>query len=169
MTTSNWSHQGVERIDNTDLEILKLLVRNPQERFSRIAKKVGVSPRTVQKKYRRMKESGIILHSSIIVDLSKLGYQGEATLRIVTAPGFDKAATISALRQIPNIFLITEIIGDHDVMAIAAVKDYPSIVKMVQTIRQLLSIEKAEVDFVTETQFPATKGFNHLFLENTQS
>ena len=156
-------------MDNTDLEILKLLAKNPQERFSRIAKKVGVSPRTVQKKFQRMKEVGVILHSSIIIDLSKLGYQGEATLRIVNAPGYDKAATIDALRRIPNIFLITEIIGDFDVMAVAAVKDYPSIVNMVYTVRQLVSVEKAEVDFVTDTQFPATKGFNQLFLENNQS
>jgi DNA-binding Lrp family transcriptional regulator len=116
-----------------------------------------------------MKESGVILHSTIIIDLSKLGYQGEATLRIVNAPGYDKAITIDALKRIPNIFLVTEIIGDFDVMAIAAVKDYSSIVNMVNTIRQLPSVEKAEADFVTDTQFPATEGFNQLFLENNQN
>jgi Lrp/AsnC family transcriptional regulator for asnA, asnC and gidA len=158
-------------MDETDFEILQLLMKNPQERFSSIAKGVGVSPRTVQKKVQKMKEAGLILRSSIIMDLSKLGYEGEATIRITNAPGYDKATTIEALKGIPNIFIITEIIGDFDIMAIAAVKDYPSIVNMVNTIRQLPSVEKAEADFVTETQFPATTEFNRQLPsgKNTQS
>jgi len=147
-------------MDDTDLKILQLLVKNPQERYSTIAKSTGVSPRTVQKKVQKMKETGVILHSSIIIDLSKLGYEGEATIRITNEPGYDKDTTIDALKAIPNIFIITEIIGDFDVLAIAAVKDYPSIINMVNTIRQLPSVEKAEADFVTDTQFPATTEFN---------
>ena len=147
-------------MDKTDFEILQLLTKNPQEPFSRIARKAGVSPKTVQKKVQNMRKAGIILRSSIIIDLSRLGYEGEASLRITNAPGCDKATTINALKGIPNIFLITEIIGDFDIMAIAAVKDYQSIVNMVNTIRQLPSVEKAEADFVTDAQFPATREFN---------
>jgi Lrp/AsnC family transcriptional regulator for asnA, asnC and gidA len=152
--------QGAESVDGTDLEILQLLVKDPQEPFSRIATKVGVSPRTVQKKVQKMKKERILLGSSIIIDLSKLGYQGEASIQITNVPGYDKATTINALKRIPNIFLITEITGDFDIMAIAAVKDYPSVINMVNAIRQLPSVEKAEVDFVTDTQFPATTKFN---------
>jgi Lrp/AsnC family transcriptional regulator for asnA, asnC and gidA len=147
-------------MNETDLEILRLLMKNPQERFSAIAKKASVSPRTVQKKVQKMKEEGIILRSTIVIDLSKLGYEGEATIRIINAPGYDKAATIDALKGISNVFIITEIIGDFDIMAIAAVKDYPSAIDMVNTIRRLPSVEKAEADFVTDTQFPATTEFN---------
>jgi DNA-binding Lrp family transcriptional regulator len=157
-------------MDGKDLEILQLLVRNPQEPFSRIAKKVGVSPNTVQKKVQKMKEAGMIHCFSIIIDLFKLGYQGEAYLQITNGPGYDKATTIDGLKGIPNIFLITEIIGDFDVMAVAAVKDYQSIVNMVNTIKQLPSVEKVETDFVTETQFPATTKFaEQLTPEKTSS
>jgi Lrp/AsnC family transcriptional regulator for asnA, asnC and gidA len=146
-------------MDETDLAILRLLVKNPQAPFYRIAKKVGVSPWTAQNKVQKMKEEGLILCSSIIVDLSKLGYQGEAYLQITNVSGYDKALTIEGLKGIPNIFLITEIIGDFDILAIAAVKDYQSIVNMVKTIKQLPSVDKVETDFVTETQFPATTKF----------
>ncbi len=146
-------------MDETDLEILRLLVRKPQEPFSRIAKKLGISPNTVQSKVQKMKEAGIIHCFSIIIDLSKLGYQGEAYLQITNAPGYDKATTIDRLKVIPNIFIVTEIIGAFDIMAIAAVKDYKSIVNMVNTIKQLPSVEKVETDFVTDTQFPATTSF----------
>ena len=147
-------------MDGTDSEILQLLTKNPQEPFYRIAKKIGVSPRTVEKRFQKMKEAGTIIHPTIIVDLSKIGYQGEAYLQIVNAPGFEKITTIDALKRIPNIFLVTEIIGNFDILAIAAVKDFRSIINMVNTIRQLPSVEKVEADFVTDTQFPATTGFN---------
>jgi DNA-binding Lrp family transcriptional regulator len=146
-------------MDGTDFEILQLLVRNPQEPFYRIAKKVGVSPRTVQRKVQKMKEAGMIICFSIIIDLSKLGYQGEAYLQISNVPGYDKATTIDELKRIPNIFLITEIMGDFDILAVAAVKDYQRIVNMVATIKRLPSVEKVETDFVTETRFPATTKF----------
>jgi DNA-binding Lrp family transcriptional regulator len=146
-------------MDATDLEILQLLVRNPQEPFSRIAKKVGISTGTAQRKVQKMKESGLIQCFSIIIDLSKIGYQGEAYFQITNSSGYDKATTIDALKGIPNIFIITEIIGAFDILAIAAVKDYQSIVSMINTIKQLPSVEHVETDFVTETQFPATTKF----------
>ncbi len=147
-------------MDKMDLEILRLLMKNPQEHFSTIAKKTGVTQKTVQTKVQKMKEKGIILRSTIVIDLSKIGYEGEATIRITNAPGYDKADTIGALKGISNIFIITEIIGDFDIMAIAAVKDYPNAINLINTIRQLPSVEKAEADFVTDTQFPATTEFN---------
>jgi DNA-binding Lrp family transcriptional regulator len=156
-------------VDKTDLEILQMLTKNPQEHFSSIAKKAGVSPRTVQKRVQKMKEAGVILRFTTIIDLSKLGYQGEATIRITNTPGYDKATTIDALKEIPNIFIIAEIIGDFDIIAVAAVKDYPSIVNMVNTIRQLTSVEKAEADFVAETQFPQTIEFNKQLSQKKQN
>lgn len=147
-------------MDETDLQILQELSKNPQTPFSQIAEKTGVSPRTVQKKYEKMKSKGIILRSSIIVDLSKLGYQGRANLKITNLPSQPKATTINALKKIPNIFIITEIIGDFDILALAAVRDYASIINMVNTVWKLPSVEKIETDFLTDTQFPMTKGFS---------
>jgi DNA-binding Lrp family transcriptional regulator len=47
--------------------------------------KIGVSPKTVQIRYKKLEEKGIILCSSITIDLSKLGYQGKAYLNITNS------------------------------------------------------------------------------------
>jgi DNA-binding Lrp family transcriptional regulator len=60
-----------------DLQILQELTKNSQTPFSRLAKEIDVSPRTVQKRYERMKEEGIILRPTIELDLSRIGYQGK--------------------------------------------------------------------------------------------
>ncbi len=156
-------------MDDLDLAILHELSENPQERFSKIATNVGVSSRTVQKRVQKMKEANVIICSSVILDLSKLGYEGQAVLRIINAPGYEKAVTVEALRKIPNIFLIAETIGDVDIMAIAAVKNYRSIINTINTIRQLPSVEKIDENFVPDTQFPATREFTAQFRTQTDT
>ena len=150
-------------MDNVEVAILRELTENPQLPFLKIAQKIGVSPRTVQQKYQKMKEEGIILRSSIILDLSQLGYQGKAHVMITNMPGHDKTATINALKKMPNIFLITEIIGEFDVLSIVAVRDFTSIIDTLNTIRKLPSVEHAEATFVTDTRFPVGEEFNKLF------
>jgi Lrp/AsnC family transcriptional regulator for asnA, asnC and gidA len=150
-------------MDDIDVSILKELTKNPQIPFLRIAERIGVSPRTVQKKFHRMRDSGIIIRSSIIIDLSKIGFQGKAYLYITNKPAYEKAATINALKQIRNMFMIAEIIGEFDVLAIAAVRSFTGIMEEVDTIRKLPSVDRVEVTFVTDTMFPGPKEFNSLF------
>lgn len=150
-------------MDKIDLQILKELTRNFQMSFSRAAKKIGISPKTLQRRYEKMKKEGMILRSSITMDLSKIGYQGKAYLMITNAPNQDKTMTIDALSQMQNVFLFTETIGDIDVLAIAAVNDFKSIINLVNAIRKLPSVDKVEVDFSTDTAFPVDKEFNELF------
>jgi Lrp/AsnC family transcriptional regulator for asnA, asnC and gidA len=151
-------------MDEIDVKILKELTLDPQIAFLRIAEKTGVSPKTVQKKYQKLKENHTILRSSITIDLSKIGYQGKAYLMITNTPGQDKIVTINALSNIPDVFLITDVLGEFDILAIAAVKDYTHVLNMVNTIRNLPSVEKAEAAFVTDAIFPAGKEFNELLL-----
>lgn len=73
---------------------------------------------------------------------------------------------MDVLKQMQNIILITEIIGgDFDVLAIAAVKDFKSIINLVIEIRKLLSVDQVEVSFTNDASFPVAKDFYELFLE----
>lgn len=147
-------------MDETDLKILKILIKNPQQPYYKISKKIGLSQRCIQKRIQKMHKKNIIIQSTIIIDLTKLGYQGRAQIMINNQQGYSKNITIQALKQIPNIFIITETIGEFDLIAIAAVKDYPNLIKMVNTIKQLPSVANTKINLVTEAQFPITTEFN---------
>ena len=139
------------------------LAEDAQESFLSIAKKIGVSPKTVQTRYERMRREGVILHSGIIVSLSKLGYQGKAYLMIKLVEGKTREEAVAALKQIQNVFLITEIMGgDCDLLALAAVRDYKSIVKLIFGIKKLPSVAQVDVNFTNDTSFPVDKTFNSL-------
>ncbi len=150
-------------MDEIDQKIMKELTKNAQAAFSRIAKKIGVSPQTVQIRYAKMKEEGAILRSAIIVDLLKVGYQGKAELMITNAPNHKKKETMDALKKMRDIFLETEIIGSFDVLAVAAIRDFRSGIKLVNSIRALPSVDHVDVSFTTDTAFPVSRGFTELF------
>jgi DNA-binding Lrp family transcriptional regulator len=152
-------------MDEIDLCILKELVKDGQMPLSTIAKKLGVSPETVRIRYGKMRKERTITHGSVTIDLSKLGYQGKVFLMIKNAPNHDKSKTINALKKIRNIFIISEIIGDFEIIAIAPVKDLNGLKTLVNRIKKLPSVNQVEVTLINDTVFPVNTRFGELFLD----
>jgi len=151
-------------MDELDLRIMKELLKDAQTPFLRIAKKLGVSPETVRIRYGKMKDDGTIKHCSISIDLSKIGYQGKVFLMITNSPNHDKSKTIDALKKMRSIFIISEMIGDFEIIAIAPVKDLDSLKKLVNKIKKLPSVNRVEFTLINNTAFPVNLRFGELFL-----
>jgi DNA-binding Lrp family transcriptional regulator len=149
-------------MDELDIQILKELTKDAQTPFSTIATRIGTSTRTVIQKFERMKKDGIILRSAVTIDLSKLGYQGKAFLKITNAQNQNRKATIDALSKMQNIILSTEIIGDFYVLAVVAVKDFRGIIRLINEVQNLPSVDHVDVSFTDETAFPVGKGFERV-------
>ena len=152
-------------MDEIDLKIIRELIKDAQTPFLRIAKKLGVSPETVRKRYGKMKEEGTIKHCSVSIDLSRIGYQGKVFLMITNAPNYDKSKTIAALKKMQNVFLVSEIIGDFEIIGIAPVKDLNSLRTLVRKIKKLPSVNRVEFTLINDTAFPVNAQFGKLFLE----
>jgi DNA-binding Lrp family transcriptional regulator len=149
-------------MDELDTLILIELIKDPQESFLGIAKRLGTSPYTIGKRYEKMKKEGIIYKSVISIDLSKLGYQGKAFLMITNAPNQEKKKTIEALSKIKNIISVTEIIGAFDVLAIAPVTDLNSIMTLVKEIKELPGVMNVEMTLIKDTAFPLNANFGKI-------
>jgi DNA-binding Lrp family transcriptional regulator len=48
-------------LDEIDRDILRILIRNPQKPFLKIAEQIGISPQTVKKRYDKMKKKKYFL------------------------------------------------------------------------------------------------------------
>ena len=62
------------KLDDTDHDILEMLIENTRTPFTDIAKKLNISAGTVHVRVKKMEESNIIRGSSLVVDYKKLGY-----------------------------------------------------------------------------------------------
>jgi len=150
-------------MDEIDFRILRELLKNAQTPFLQIAKKLDVSPETVRTRYAKLKEDGTIWHCTVSLDLSKLGYQGKVFLMIKNAANHDKSKTIDALKKMANIFIISEMIGDFEIIAIAPIKDLNSLKTLVNNIKKVPSVNRVEFTLISDTAFPVNSRFSELF------
>lgn len=149
-------------MDKLDYLIISELCKDARRSFVKIAKELGVTPYTVRKRYEKMKKEGKIRTSIVSIDLSKLGYQGKAFLMINISAKQDKSLTITGLKKIRNILVITEIIGPFDILAIAPVTDLNSIRTIVNAVKKVPNVQRVEVIFINDTAFPVSASFGEL-------
>ena len=150
------------KIEKLDLLILSELVKDSQMPFAKIAEKLGTSPYTVRRRYERMKKEGIIRRCLVSIDLSKLGYQGKAFLLITISPNGDRTDTISALKKIRNVIVVTEIIGPFHLLAIAPITDVVSIRTLVNEAKRAPNVQRVEIACINDTCYPVNPSFGRV-------
>jgi len=149
-------------MDKIDKKILKLLKENPKMSFLEIAKKLGISSITVQKRYKEMEKKDAIFGTTVMLDLSKIGFKGKAFLFIKTSKNSKMPEMIETFRQVPNLFLIVEIVGSFDLLALAVFRDIKSIIKIVNEIKAVPCVEKVEIALSKESIYPLRKEYTEI-------
>jgi DNA-binding Lrp family transcriptional regulator len=140
-------------MDTIDTQILIELITDAQMTFSEISERIGVSRETVRKRFEKLKKSGIIRGISILVDGHKLGEQGAAFLMLTCLRGANKNAIFQNLQVIPDVCVVTELMGDFDFFVWARVWDMQQIAQLVNDIRKYEGIDRIETMLLPQTYF----------------
>ncbi|MCX6778357.1 MAG: Lrp/AsnC family transcriptional regulator [Candidatus Micrarchaeota archaeon] len=100
---------------SSDLKILKILVADARTPTVEIAKKTGLSPKSVDSRIKLMKDSGVIVNFRTIFDLGKLGityYKVNFSLRSLDK---DKVKSLKEYAHLnPNVVYDNETLGGWD-------------------------------------------------------
>jgi Lrp/AsnC family transcriptional regulator for asnA, asnC and gidA len=104
-------------IDNTDLQILALLMQDANMPYTEIGKKVFVSGGTVHVRMRKMIELGIVKGSQLIIDYTKLGWDISAYLGIYLDKSSLYAEVSKELEQIPEVVSANYTTGNYSIFA----------------------------------------------------
>jgi len=151
-------------LDKINQKILTQLLKNPEKPFLKISEELGISPMTVKNRYEKMKKEGKIFGTSVILDLSKIGYQGKAFLHITNTDNQNPKIIMKTLQQIPNVFLVSEIIGAFDILVMAAFRDLKEVKEIISRIRANPSVAKVEISITDDTLYPVTNEYAQLIL-----
>lgn len=143
----------IRELDNIDKAIINELMNDSRLSFTAIAKKIKVSHETARKKFEKLKRDGIIKRCTIIIDRSKLGYQGTAFLFISNIQGSEKASVVNELKKLPPIYLINSIMGEFDIISFALFKNFRDLTKIVNDIYQIKNISQIDISFANFTYF----------------
>jgi Lrp/AsnC family transcriptional regulator for asnA, asnC and gidA len=141
------------KLDSTDLEIITELLKDARTPFSKIADRLAISHETVRKKYAKMIKNGTIKGCSIIVDFAKLGYQGTLFIYISQGKGNNRSDTVNDLKKIPELFIITRVMGTYDILALAMAKSLKETARLVSEIQQIPTVEQVDISYATFTYF----------------
>ncbi len=137
-------------IDEIDLKILEVLIRDARLSSRQVADKVGVSVGTALAGIRRMEREGIIKGYSAIVDHEKLGYQLTAVIEITVSKGKLIDVEKEVAKQ-PNICCVYDITGLTDALVIAKFKNREELSKFVKSLLAMPNVERTNTHLVLTT------------------
>jgi len=131
-------------IDDIDKQIIEKLTVDGRSSFTKIAKEMNLSTDTVAKRYRKLKENGII-KASIQIDPNVIGYSSILDFNLAFTNSSGSADdVIEALSKIPDVIIITKISGDYDLHLTAIVKDIAQLFDIQDQISKVCGITKIE-------------------------
>ena len=128
-------------------------MKDAQMPFSEISQKIGISRETVRKRFEKMKKEGIIDKITILVDGRKIGEQGTAFLMLTCLRGADKKAVFQKLQTVPDVCLVTELMGDYDFFLWARIREMQQIAQIVSDIRKQEGIDSIDTLLLPQTYF----------------
>jgi Lrp/AsnC family transcriptional regulator for asnA, asnC and gidA len=149
----------VKEMDETDLFIIKRMTEDARVSFRKIAKELRVSPDTVISRFRALQEKGVIRGSTVVLDPKKIGYKGMAAFMVDTSPtniiGTEATQpTVSSILEtvikMPDIILATKTVGDHDMLAIAVIRDVEHLIATGSDIAKIPGVKDLRVSFWVE-------------------
>ena len=108
-------------MDETDLKIAKILTHDARIPFSKIAEELGISTKKVINRYNKMKE--LLPHSSITINLEKLGYIGAAIMRMKISYNHKLDEVYEKVSQTQNVIVVLKHYGPFELTAIVPFKD----------------------------------------------
>jgi DNA-binding Lrp family transcriptional regulator len=156
-------------VDKIDYLILSELERDASLSFVDVAKKVGATPCTIKRRYEKLKKDGVIFGCTVSLDLSKLGYQGKTFILVNLTPNSEKSETIEYLRNIPNMLIVTQMIGPYDLMAIAPITDLKSLQVLLEGAKKAPNIQRVEFSCVNNVDFPVSPNYKTMLSEKSKT
>ena len=113
------SHRKAQNleIDNLDIQILSILMKNATTPYTEIAKELIVSGGTIHVRMKKLEELGVIKGASLEVDPQKLGYDITAFLGIFLEKGSQYNDAVKQLKTVKEIVELHYTTGSYSIFA----------------------------------------------------
>ena len=113
------SHRKAQNleIDNLDIQILSILMKNATTPYTEIAKELIVSGGTIHVRMKKLEEMGVIKGANLEVDPQKLGYDITAFLGIFLEKGSQYNEAVKQLKTVKEIVELHYTTGSYSIFA----------------------------------------------------
>ena len=122
----------MQNVDQTDIAILKALIKNARASYREIAQQIGVAVGTVQHRIHKLEEKGILQGFRPVIDYGKLGYDVAAIIALETPRGITEELE-EKLAKNPHVNSIYHTAGDVDIFIRVKFKHTDELHEFLQT------------------------------------
>lgn len=129
----------MEKIDELDRKILKIITQNARIAFKDVAEQCGVSRAAVHQRVQKMCENQVITGSSYHVQPQMLGYQLCVYIGITMEKASMYNQVIAALEKIPEVVEAQYTLGAYGLLIKVFARDNEHLMKILNT--QIQEIE----------------------------
>jgi len=134
-----------DKIDATDVRILYELMQNANTPYTEIADRVHVSGGTVHVRMGKLERMGIVQGASLVVDVTKLGYDITAFLGIYLQKSALYEPVAAELMKIPEILTMHYTTGAYSIFAQIICRDTKHLREVLHDkIQKIEGIERTE-------------------------
>jgi Lrp/AsnC family transcriptional regulator for asnA, asnC and gidA len=138
------------QMETIDLQIANSLSQNARTPFSSIAKKFNKSTAYIIERYKKLKERGFFIKSSITVDLEKLGYPANALVFIKTRGGTEDTEIRKHILEIPNVIVLARLIGEYDKLAVIPLESFKDLFETQKQFGTIEGIEDFQIKIISQ-------------------
>ncbi len=132
-------------IDDTDRQILNILMQDANTSYVDIAKQIHVSPGTVHVRMKRLIQEGMVQKAFLNVDYARLGYDMIAFLGIYLEKSSMYSSVIDALYRIPEVVNAHYTTGNYSIFIKVICRDTEDLRRVLyEHIQEIEGIQRTE-------------------------
>ena len=150
------------KLDDTDLEIVRILYEDGRSSYSDISKILGVSAGTVRNRISRMRSSGM-LSFNVWLDPYRSGMGVHATLLVKVQPSqlTEAADELASLEQTGYVATLA---GAYDIVADVFCRDVLDLRRLIhQQVQKIEGVVDVSTNVVTENKFQSKRSVLGVF------
>jgi Lrp/AsnC family transcriptional regulator for asnA, asnC and gidA len=122
-------------IDSIDAKLISLLLKNARTKTKDLAKACGMSSTAVGNRIKKLKKTGVITGSALVVKMSEFGYMYPASISIERSGAEDAEKLVSLIQHFSNVFFSGASFGKCDLQIFLVSKS----LKEIDNLKQLIS------------------------------
>jgi DNA-binding Lrp family transcriptional regulator len=140
---------GVEKLDKTDLEVIKAVLTDARKKTVDIARETGLTEMIVRHRMKRLQERGVILGYKPDISMNKLGYNlFQISLELIEYTAEDKRELVTYLKQHPKVAIVSEYVPSYGIEVTMRVKTLRELYAEIDKIRDRFSRIVREYEFI---------------------
>ena len=154
------------KLDDTDHQILDLLIENTRTPFTDIAKKLQISAGTIHVRVKKMEEAGIITGSSLRLDYDKLGYSFIAFLGIFLIKTSQTQFVLERLNAIPHVTVAHVTTGKFNIFCKIRAQNTSHAKDLIYSIDDIEGVSRTETMISLEESINDKKRLMHKIFQD---